>query len=79
MRNLNLFRASVIGLASGVVCFCVLAAVLVILLLIFSAIRHSHPDMTLTIKIALPVAALTAVAGFIIALVRLATIDKGDS
>jgi hypothetical protein len=32
--------------------------------------------MTLTMKIALPVAALTTVVGFIIARIRFATIDK---
>lgn len=72
----KLFLASVIGLVSGVVCFLILVALLAVFLLILSAIRHSHPDMTLTMKIALPVAALTTVAGFIIARVRLATIDK---
>jgi hypothetical protein len=72
----KLFLASVIGLVSGVVCFLILVALLAVFLLILSAIRHSHPDMTLILKIALPVAALTTVAGFIIARVRLATIDK---
>jgi len=72
----NLFLASVIGLVSGVVCFLILVALLVVLLLILGAIRHSHPDMTLTMKIALPAAALATVAGFIVAKVRLATIDK---
>jgi len=72
----NVFRASVIGLVSGVVCFFILVALLAVLLLILAASKHSHLDMTLAIKIALPVAALTTVAGFIIALVRLATIDK---
>ena len=72
----NVFLASVIGLVSGVVCFFILVALLAVLLLILAASRHSHLDMTLTMKIALPVAALTTVAGFIIALVRLATIDK---
>jgi hypothetical protein len=50
-------------------------ALLTVFLLILGAIRHSHPDMTLTMKIALPVAALATVAGFVIARVRLATID----
>ena len=72
----NLFLAAAIGLVSGVVCFLILVALLAVFLLILGAIRHSHPDMALTMKIGLPVAALATVAGFVIARVRLATIDK---
>ncbi|HKD80837.1 MAG TPA: hypothetical protein VKH81_14160 [Candidatus Angelobacter sp.] len=70
------FSASMIGLISGAVCFFILAALLVIILLVIGARRHAHPDLTLAVKVALPAAALTTVAGFIIAKIRLATIDK---
>lgn len=69
-------RAIVIGLASGVVCFVVLSAFLSVTLLIIHTTGRSHADVMLTMKIVLPVAALTAVAGFVIAVIRLRTIDK---
>ncbi|HEY7403889.1 MAG TPA: hypothetical protein VIB39_10230 [Candidatus Angelobacter sp.] len=72
----KLARASMIGLVSGAVCFVILAALLVIVLLIIGARGHTHPDMALSVKVALPVAVITTIAGFIIALVRLGTIDK---
>lgn len=72
----TLFLSTVIGLVTGVICFFTSVAFLSLFLLIVGAARHSHPDMTLTIKVALPVAALAAVFGFIITLVRSRTIDK---
>ena len=74
MRKLLLSFA--IGSVTGVICFFISVAFLSFFLLILGAIKHSHPDMTLTIKVALPVAAIAAVCGFIITLVRSATIDK---
>lgn len=75
MRN-TLVRASMIGLVAGVVGFFLIAALFAIFLLILAALRHNHPDMMVTLKVALPLAALTAVLGFVIAVVRLRTIDK---
>jgi len=76
-------RATVIGLVSGAVCFVILAGLLAITLLIIhssnpatSQTSHSHLDMHLALVVALPVAVVTAVAGFIIAVVRFRTIDK---
>jgi len=65
-----------IGLVTGVICFFISVAFLSFFLLVLGAIKHSHPDMTLTIKVALPVAAIATVCGFIITLVRSVTIDK---
>jgi hypothetical protein len=59
-----------IGLISGVLCFFLSAAFLAILLLIIGAVQHSRPDMTLVYRVAAPVAALAAVSGFMITLVR---------
>ncbi|HEX2329268.1 MAG TPA: hypothetical protein VHN74_11130 [Candidatus Angelobacter sp.] len=72
----NVGRASVIGLITGIVCFCLLAVLLVLFLLTLGALRHSHPDMSFVLKVAVPVAVLTTVAAFFIALGRFATIDK---
>ena len=69
-------RATVIGLVSGVVCFVILSVFLILTLLIIHTTGRSHADMLLTMKIAGPVAVVSAVAGFIIAVVRLKTIDK---
>jgi hypothetical protein len=65
-----------IGLVTGVVCSFLALAFLTVFVIILGALRHNHPDMAATLKIAFPVAALTAVLGFIIAIVRLRTIDK---
>lgn len=59
-----------IALVSGVICFFLSVAFLAILLLIIGAVTHTRPDMTLTYKAAAPVAALAALCGFIITLVR---------
>jgi hypothetical protein len=72
----TLQRATVIGLVSGLVCFVILSVFLILTLLIIHTTGRSHADMLLTVKIAVPAAALTAVAGFIVAVVRLRTIDK---
>jgi hypothetical protein len=69
-------RATAIGLASGVICFLVLSVILIVTLLIIHTTTQHHADMLLTMKIAVPAAALTAVAGFTVAVVRLKTIDK---
>ncbi|MGE5325283.1 MAG: hypothetical protein ACM3SW_20615 [Actinomycetota bacterium] len=60
-----------IGLISGVICFFLSVAFLCFGLLIYWGISHTHPDMTLTYKVAAPVALLAAVSGFIISLVRM--------
>jgi len=75
MRN-TLVRASMIGLFAGVVCFIFVAILFVVFLLILGTLRHTHPDMMWTLRVAVPLAVLTAVFGFIIAIVRLRTIDK---
>ena len=60
-----------IGLISGVICFFLTVAFLCFALLIYWGISHTHPDMTLTYKVAAPVAVLGAISGFIISLVRM--------
>jgi len=64
------FLSAGIGLASGVICFFLSVALLCVVLLILGAIQHTHPDMTLTYKVAAPVGLLAAIAGFTISLVR---------
>jgi uncharacterized membrane protein YjfL (UPF0719 family) len=59
-----------VGLASGVICFFLSVAFLCIVLLVFWGVTHNRPDMTLTYKVAAPVALLAAVVGFTITLVR---------
>jgi hypothetical protein len=66
----TLFFSVVIGLAAGVICFFISIAFLCFVLLIAGAVSHSRPDMTLTFKVAAPVAILAAVTGFTITLVR---------
>lgn len=68
MRSLILSVA--IGFGSGVICFFISVAFLCFLLLFMGAVTHSHLDMTLTYKVAAPVAALAALIGFSITLVR---------
>jgi uncharacterized membrane protein len=60
-----------IALVSTVICFFLSVAFLCFLLLIIGAVMHSHPDMTLTYKAAVPVALLAGLCAFTIALVRL--------
>jgi hypothetical protein len=59
-----------VGLASGIICFFLSVAFLCIVLLIAWAVTHNRPDMTLAYKVAVPVALLAAIAGFLITLVR---------
>jgi predicted permease len=59
-----------IGLASGLITFFLSVAFLCFVLLIFGLAQHSRPDMTLTYKVAAPVAVLAAITGFTISLVR---------
>lgn len=68
MRKLLLSAG--IGLVSGVICFFLSVAFLAIFLLIFGAVSHTRPDMTLSYKAAVPVALLAALGGFTITLVR---------
>jgi len=65
-----LFLSTAIGLVAGVISFFTSVAFLCFVLLIVGAINHNRLDMTLTFKVALPVAAVAAVCGFVIALVR---------
>ena len=59
-----------IGLFSGLMCLLLSFAFLCIFLVIFGALSHTHPDMTLTYKVAVPVAVLAAFLGFVISLVH---------
>ena len=59
-----------IGLVSGLISFFLSVAFLCFVLLILGAIQHTHPDMTLTYKVAAPVGLLAAITGFTISLVR---------
>lgn len=68
MRKLILSAG--VALASGVICFFLSVAFLCFVLLIFWGVSHNRPDMTLTYKVAAPVALLAAVVGFIVTLVR---------
>jgi hypothetical protein len=66
----TLFLSMTIGLVTGVISFFTSVAFLCFVLLFIGAINHSRPDMTLTFKVALPVAALATVLAFVITLVR---------
>lgn len=68
MRKLILSIA--VGLVSGVICFFLSVAFLCIVLLVLWGVTHNRPDMTLTYKVAAPVALLAAVVGFSVTLVR---------
>jgi hypothetical protein len=59
-----------VGLASGIICFFLSVAFLCIVLLIYGAASHTHPDMTLTYRVAAPVAVLAAITGFMIMAIR---------
>jgi hypothetical protein len=65
-----LFLSLTIGLVTGVISFFTSVALLCFGLLIIGAINHSRPDMTLTFKIALPIAVIASFAGFLLALFR---------
>jgi len=64
------FISAAIGLVSGVICFFLSVAFLCFFLLIYWGFSHTHPDMSLTYKVAAPVAFLAALTGFGISLVR---------
>jgi len=64
------FLSIIIGLAAGVIFFFLSLAFLVFVLLIVSVLNHSRADFTLAYKVALPVALLAAVTGFMVTLVR---------
>jgi len=66
----TLFLSLGIGLVSGAICFFLSVAFLIFVLLIVGALGHSRPDMTLTYRVAAPVAVLAAISGFTITLVR---------
>jgi len=66
----TLFLSAAIAVLAGVICFFLSVAFLCLVLLIIGAVLHSRPDMTLAFKAAVPVAALAAVSGFVITLVR---------
>jgi predicted permease len=66
----KLFVSAGVGLAAGLICFFLSVAFLCIVLLLYGLARHVHPDMTLTYKVAAPVALLAAFTGFMITLVR---------
>jgi hypothetical protein len=64
------FLSAGIGLVSGVITFFLSVAFLCIVLLVLRAASHTMPNMALAYKAALPVAALGAICGFTISLVR---------
>jgi hypothetical protein len=66
----TLFLSLAIGLVSGVICFFLSVAFLVLVLLAIGAFSHTRQDMTLAYKVAAPVALLAALSGFTITLVR---------
>ncbi len=66
----TLFLSLAIGLVSGVISFFTSVAFLCFVLLIIGAVNPRQPDMTLTFKVALPVAAVAAICGFIVTLIR---------
>lgn len=68
MRKVPLSIA--IGLVTGVISFFTSVALLIFGFLIIGAINHRRPDMTLTFKIALPIAVVAAFIGFLLALFR---------
>ena len=64
------FLSAGIGLVTGVICFFVSVAFLCFVLLIVRAITHVQPNMTLTYRVAAPVALLAALCGFSVTLAR---------
>lgn len=64
------FLSIAIGLAAGFICFFLSVAFLCFVLLIVSTVNHARADFTLAYKVAAPVAALAAVTGFMVTLVR---------
>ena len=66
----KLFVSAGVALACGLVCFFLSVAFLCFVLLIYGFVTHSHPDMTLTYRVAAPVAVLATITGFVVTLVR---------
>lgn len=66
----KIFVSAGIGLVSGVISFFLSVAFLCFVLLLAGALSHLRPDMTLTYKVAAPVAMLAALSGFTVSLVR---------
>jgi hypothetical protein len=64
------FVSAGVGLATGVICFFISVAFLCFVLLGARAVTHNPVDMTLTYRVAAPVALLAALCGFSITLVR---------
>ncbi|HWX53117.1 MAG TPA: hypothetical protein VN176_00860 [Verrucomicrobiae bacterium] len=64
------FLSAGIGLVTGVICFFVSVAFLCFVLLGIRAFTHVLPDMTLTYRVAAPVAFFGALSGFSVTLVR---------
>ena len=64
------FVSAGIGLVSGVISFFLSVAFLCFALLLAGILSHIRPDMTLTYKVAAPVAILAALTGFTVSLVR---------
>src|SRR6266481_2816778 len=64
------FLSAGIGLATGVICFFISVAFLCFVLLAVRAFTHTQMDMTLTYRVAAPVALLAALCGFGVTLVR---------
>jgi hypothetical protein len=64
------FLSIAIGLAAGVICFFLSVAFLCFVLLIVSALNHARADFTLAYRVAIPVAGLATVIGFMVTLVR---------
>ncbi len=64
------FLSAGIGLATGVICFFISVAFLCFVLLAVRAFTHTQMDMTLTYRVAAPVALLAALCGFSVTLVR---------
>ncbi len=66
----KLFMSAGVGLVSGVLSFFLSIAFLCFVLLLAGAVSHIRPDMSLTYKVASPVAVMAALTGFTVALVR---------
>ena len=64
------FLSIAIAIATGAICFFLSVAFLCFVLLIVSAVTHKQVDFSLAYKVAAPVAAVAAVAGFTVTLVR---------
>jgi len=64
------FVSAGIGLVSGVISFFLSVTFLCFALLLAGPLSHIRPDMTLTYKVAAPIALLAALTGFTISLVR---------